>query len=180
MTDNFNPNDPLANLRALANRWTMLARDYARDARSNTDEVKSNYTRGLAEGYYKAAIELADAIKSLPKVTTASLVAPRPTTPAAVPAPAAAPPPPEPPPAPTYLPLSVGEVINILEYSGVSPRDVTPTKNNTYIAVFSRWENIMPHERIEKIKAGDLRIVIVSSGKTKDTTDPYVEVAFQG
>jgi hypothetical protein len=176
MTDHFNPNDPLANLRALANRWTMLARDYARDARSNTDEVRSQYTRGLAEGYYKAAMELAEAIKSLPKVTTATLPAvPR----SAEPVPAAASPSAEPPP-PTYLPLSIGEVINILEYAGVSPRDVTPTKNNTYIAVFSRWENIMPHERIEKIKTGDLRIVIIGSGKTKDTTDPYVEVAFQG
>jgi hypothetical protein len=37
----------------------------------------------------------------------------------------------------------------------------------------------MPHERIERLKAADLRIVILESGKVKDTNDPYIELAFR-
>jgi hypothetical protein len=76
--------------------------------------------------------------------------------------------------------LSIREVTDILEYAGTHPRDVAHNRaSNTYTAVFSRWEPLMPHERLEKIKAADFRIEIVSSGKTRDTADPFVELAFK-
>src|SRR3954470_5879341 len=57
--------DIITILRSLANRWTMLARDYARASKdSGTNEAQASYNRGYAEGYYKAATELAALIKA--------------------------------------------------------------------------------------------------------------------
>lgn len=177
--------DPASDLRNLANKWTLLARDYARDAK-NGDPVdpRTPYHRGLAEGYYKAAVELAELIKKFPDVPIAgssvTAAAPAPT---GEPLPDSALRPAEPAPQvapPEYLNLSVGEVLNVLSYAGTNPRDVTPNKGaGTYTAVFSRWENLMPHERIERIKAADHRLVVVGSGKTRDSGDPYIEIAFK-
>ncbi len=175
--------DPIAELRNLANKWTLLARDYARDAKNgDAADPRTPYHRGLAEGYYKSALELAELIKQLPETSIASIAGvPNAAAPASSSAPqrAAPPPPPQAPP-PEYLNLQVSEVLNILSYAGTNPRDVTPNKGaGTYTAVFSRWENLMPHERIEMIKAADLRLVVVSSGKTRDAGDPYIEIAFK-
>jgi hypothetical protein len=168
-------------LRHLANRWTLKARDFARDAKTdNPADPIAAYHRGLAEGYYKAAVELAEILKEQQTQPAPSTPAPAPK-PAPKPAPpkAAAAPPPPAPPAETYLPVPYNEAVQILEYSGTNPRDVTVNKQNVFTAVFSKWENLMPHERIELLKKADMRIVVLSSGKTKDTNDPYVEFAFK-
>jgi hypothetical protein len=169
-------------LRQLANRWTLKAREFARDAKSSEKgEANAAYNRGLAEGYYKAAVELAEVLKqqaegiyqtqpAQPVVQPAS-----PPQPAPRPKPAAAPVPP----AETYLPLSLNEVLLILEYAGTNARDVSANKHNVFTAVFSKWENLMPHERIEKLKKADMRLIVLNSGKTKDSSDPFVEFAFK-
>lgn len=170
-------------LRQLANRWTLKAREYARDSKSdNPADPVAAYNRGLAEGYYKAAVELADVLKqqvigAAPPAAANPAPAPRPQPPAAPAQPAPAAPPP--PPAETYLPIPLNEVIQMLEYAGTNARDVTMNKQNVFMAVFSKWENLMPHERLDKLKKMDMRLIILDSGKTRDTSDPYVEFAFK-
>src|SRR3954451_7780735 len=57
--------DIITTLRNLANRWTMLARDYAKASKeAGATEAQISYNRGYAEGYYKAATELAALIKA--------------------------------------------------------------------------------------------------------------------
>lgn len=187
MNNTKSNSDPAAELRNIANKWTLLARDYARDAKNGDPaDPRTPYYRGLAEGYYKAAVELAELIKQFPDSEIAAIAKPAPPSLPAndAPAPASnAPRPAAPAPQaalPEYLNLPVGEVLNVLSYAGTNPRDVTPNKGvGTYTAVFSRWENLMPHERIEMLKAADHRLIIVSSGKTRDSGDPYVEIAFK-
>lgn len=174
-------------LRSLANRWTLKAREFARDAKSSDKgEATAAYNRGLAEGYYKAAVELAEVLKHQAEeaqAAAAAVAAPVAAPPNPPPAahPAAAIPQPTPPAAPaeTYLPIPLNEVLMILEYAGTNARDVSMNKQNVFTAIFSRWENLMPHERLEKLKKVDMRLVVLNSGKTKDTTDPYVEFAFK-
>lgn len=168
-------------LRAAANRWTMLARDYARQGKAlSAEDPRKQYFAGLAEGYYKAALELAGLVKGIdalpaaapPPAPVPAAATPAPSAPAPVPAAAPAP--------PAYLTLPIREVTDILAYAGTNPRDVVHNRaSNTYMAVFSRWEPLMPHERLEKIRAADFRIEIVSSGKTRDSGDPFVELAFR-
>ena len=67
----------------------------------------------------------------------------------------------------------------MLEYSGTNARDVTVNKYYVFTAVFSKWENMMLHERIEQLRQADMRLVVLDSGKTRDTNDPYVEFAFK-
>lgn|SRR5690554_3549892 len=169
-------------LRQLANRWTLKAREFARDSKTdNPADPIAAYNRGLAEGYYKAAVELAEVLKrdqaGAPASAQPAAPAPKPAAsqPAAAPKPAA--PPPQP--AETYLPVPYNEAVQILEYSGTNPREVTVNKQNVFTAIFSKWENLMPHERIDLLKKADMRIVILNTGKTKDTNDPYVEFAFK-
>lgn len=164
-----------AHMRELANRWVLLARDYARDSKAaNAPPEKTAYARGIAEGYYKAATELAEVLKHLSKANTVRSTGQTP----AVPAPAA--PEPEPSPAESYLSLGRGEVIDILMFAGLQPRDVTPNKDGTFTAIFSKWENIMPHERLAAVKGADPRLVVIETGKTKDTSDPFILLAFRG
>jgi hypothetical protein len=164
-----------AHMRELANRWVMLARDYARDSKSaNATPDKAAYARGIAEGYYKAATELADVLKLLSTANAARSTGQLRAAPGPQPEPE-----PEPEPV-SYLALGRGEVIDILMFAGLQPRDVTPNKDGTFTAVFSKWENIMPHQRLEAVKNADPRIVILESGKTKDTSDPFILLAFRG
>lgn len=172
-------------LRNLANRWTLKAREFARDAKSSDkDATTAAYNRGLAEGYYKAAVELAEVLKQQAEAartapTAAAAPAPQ-TAPQSAPAPvASAPAAPPAPPAEEYLPIPLNEVLMMLEYAGTNARDVNMSKQNVFMAVFSKWENLMPHERIDKLKKADMRLVVLSSGKTKDTSDPFVEFAFK-
>lgn len=185
----------LAALRGLANRWTLKARDFARQAKDpGENEAQAAYNRGYAEGYYKAATELAQVIKEQeiagPLLAPTPAAVPTPPTPQATPAPggrrplAAAPPtqplpPKQQPVAPTiYAYVSVGEALAILTYAGVAARDVLQNKDNSFHAIFSRWENVMPHERIEKIRGADPRIVVLANGKL-ETHDHFVDFAFK-
>ena len=170
-------------LRQLANRWTLKAREFARDSKSdNPADPIAAYNRGLAEGYYKAAVELAETLRQQAQSETHTPAATqpfigstsKPSAPTTAPKPAAPPPPAE-----TYLQIPLNEVLMMLEYAGTNARDVGMSKQNVFTAVFSKWENLMPHERIDKLKKADMRLVVLSSGKTKDTSDPYVEFAFK-
>lgn len=179
--------DILTSLRSLANRWTMLARDYARASKeAGTNEVQAQYNRGYAEGYYKAATELAALIKeqeSRPQPTlqggrrnTGRLTPPAQPPAAGAPRPAA----PAAPAAPVvkYAQISVGEALSILSFAGVTPRDINQNKDNSFRTIFSRWENMMPHERLTLIQKSDPRVIILNNGKT-ETQDHFVEFAFK-
>ncbi len=159
-------------LRQVANRWAMKARETAREAKeiAEKDAARSNYLRGLADGYYKAAVELAELLKQ--NVQTGILSTPAQTAPL-VEAPAK----PETP-KPAYVSMSIGDVLNVLEYGGLTPRDVLPNDDGSFTGIFSKWESIMPHERLDRLKVVDKRIAILGSGKTKEG-DPYIDFAFQ-
>lgn len=196
--------DLMTALRSLANRWALKARDFARASKDEgVTEAQASYDRGFAEGYYRAATELAEVIKEqeAPKPPPAKPAptqhAPppqqRPSAPPAAPVQrSAAPPAPtiqRPPAAPTlpsipkaevvtYAQITVGEALSVLEYAGCAARDVILNKDNTFRGIFSRWENMMPHDRIERIQKADNRIVILSTGKT-ETQDHFVDFAFK-
>ena len=159
----------LAGLRDLANRWALKARSLARDAKAEVDPAKASFNRGYAEGYYSAATELAALLKE--GVNQVQPIAAPPAAP--VPQRAASPP------AQTYAPVNVREVLTMLSIAGIDPRDVETRGDNSFRAVFSRWQNLMEHERIERIKQSDSRIIVLGSGRTKDTQDPYIEFAFK-
>ncbi|HVU14834.1 MAG TPA: hypothetical protein VHD90_26345 [Phototrophicaceae bacterium] len=185
--------DIMATLRSLANRWAIRARDYASAAKAEgTTEAQASYNRGFAEGYYKAATELAAIIKdqaTAPPPPPRSS-APRPAAPpqprasaptarpAAPPARPAASPQPAVPPAPTYAAISVGEALSVLEFAGTSARDIVQNKDNSFRAIFSRWENMMPHVRVEQVQKADNRIIILGTGKL-DGNDPFIDFAFK-
>jgi hypothetical protein len=164
--------DLLNALRSLANRWALKARDLNRDAKAESNDTKAAYGRGYAEGYYRAATELAallkdgdKPIKAPPKGTAGA--APTRTAPVAAA------------PSVTYAAISVNEVLAMLSVEGIDPRDIETRKDHSFYAVFSKWQNIVDHERIAKIKRADNRVVILSSGRTKDTNDPFIEFAFK-
>lgn len=187
MTDN---KDPQTQLRDLANKWALRARDYARDSKTaDAPADKTAYTRGLAEGFYKAATELAEVLKAIPTGTAISGVGNSSAASAAAggtangakssaAATASAVPPAEPP-APVYLDISLREAMDVLTFAGVSPRDIQPRPDRTFMVTFSRWENIQPHERIAQVKQADMRLVVLESGKLKDTHDPFILFAFK-
>jgi hypothetical protein len=163
--------DQMSSLRSLANRWALNARDYSREAKSpKVDAEKAAYNRGLSDAFYKAALDLAALLKNdnLP-VSTGSISS---TSRGQVSATQRAS-------GITYAPVTVGEVIQFLEFVGISPRDVTVMKDNSVYAVFSRWQPINDVERVSKIKSADTRVVIIGNGKVRDTNDPYVEFAFK-
>ena len=164
-----NQADPL---RALANRWALKARDHAREAKTNTDARLSAYHRGIAETFHKAAMELAEVLQNAPARVEA---ADAPAAPAESQTPAAAPQPE----GPAYTAVPVKEVIMILDYAGMSPRDLTMRPDNVFTAVFSRWQPFSDEERLAKLRGADLRIVVLATGKLRDTSDPYVDFAFK-
>jgi hypothetical protein len=183
--------DDLASaLRALANHWAMKARDYARAAKEEgSSEAQASYNRGFAEGYYRAATELAALVneqgsarepqpKPVSSAPSAGASQPRPA--AKPPASPAAPAAPSAPPKPqvVYASITVGEALSVLEFAGLAARDVTQNKDNSFRAIFSRWENMMPHERVERIQKADNRIIILNSGKL-ESHDHFVEFAFK-
>ena len=177
--------DLMTALRTLANHWTMKARDFARASKDESaDEAQANYNRGFAEGYYRAATELAALIKEQqtardarpqPKPVSSAGASPQRAAPAQRVAPAA----PHPAPPPTnYAPVTVAEALSVLEFAGTAARDVIQNKDNSFHAIFSRWENMMPHERIERIQKADARIVILNNGKL-ESHDHFVDFAFK-
>ncbi len=166
----------LHELRSLANRWALRARDYAREAKEAKDEKQASYSRGFADGYYKAATELAamlqgDASRATGTVRAANTGASGGTTAGSGQNATASP--------INYVSVSLGEIVNILEFAGASPRDVNVRPDKTVYAVFSRWAPHSESERVAMIAGADPRIVILSFGKVKDSSDPYVEFAFK-
>lgn len=152
-------------LRDLANHWAILARDYARDSKlaEAKDPGRAQYLRGIAEGYYKAATDLANQLKQAE-------------------ARGAAGPAPAPPVAETdvrFTPVPMGEVLRMFSFAGTSPRDVFPHDNGTYTAVFSKWEPMQPHERVAAIKQVEPRLLILGQGKAKDSGDPTIDFAYK-
>jgi hypothetical protein len=198
--------DIISILRTLANRWTMLARDYARASKEvGATEAQVSYNRGYAEGYYKAATELAAVIKQQetspqrpPQPRPAATAQPlppqggrrssSPTPPPAQQRPAAQAQPTQtrpaapavPPPAPTvtYVPVSIGEAINILVFAGCQPRDVVTNKDNSLRATFSSWGSMMLHEQVGRVQSADPRIVVLDSGKL-ESHDYFIDFAFK-
>ncbi len=189
--------DLMAALRSLANRWVMKARDYARQSK-DADEADTNaaYQRGFAEGYYRAATELAALLKDAP--------APRPSAPPPNTTPtvggqrrtmSSMPKAPPPQSAPTqvatpkvplasqateitYKEISVGEAISILVFAGCQPREVTQNRDNSLHATFSSWGSMMLHEQISHVQSADPRIIVLDSGKL-ETHDYYIDFAFK-
>lgn len=162
----------VAALRKLTNRWARVAQDYARSAKeAGTSAEQSAYQRGYAEGYYKAATELASVLKGELDVSaeTPKPRAAQPKTGAATAAP----------PKPSYAAMPMSEALNLLQYVGTAPRDVMQKSDNSFRAIFSKWENMMPHERVERIKSADSRLVIIETGNTKESNDPYIDFAFK-
>lgn len=162
------PQDLPTGLRALANHWTVLARDYARDAKAveASDSERSHYLRGVAEGYYKAATELAGRLK---QAEVRGGVSGQPAEAQAVA-----------PPVGQYGLIPMSEVLSMFAQAGTAPRDVFPRENGTYTAVFSKWEPVQPHERVAAMQAIDPRVVILAQGKSKDAGDPTIDFAFKG
>lgn len=79
----------------------------------------------------------------------------------------------------SYAAADVNEVLIMLQYAGTTPRDLQPRTDNSFYAVFSRWENLTAPERQARIQKADLNLIILESGFTKDTRDPYIVFAFK-
>ncbi len=161
-----------AALRAMANRWTLKARDHARESKirsAESDMHTSYYHRGVAETWHRAALELAALLKADGE--------PEPSAPPAAERTAAPTAPAEP--QVMFANVSLTEAVNLLEFAGVSARDVNKHADNAFTAIFSRWQPFSEAERLEKIKQADMRVVILNYGKLRDTGDPYVDFAFK-
>lgn len=183
--------DLMTGLRSLANRWTMLARDFARASKeAGTNEAQAQYNRGYAEGYYKAATELAALIKaeeSKPRQQPPPQGGRRGVTGRLTPQPQAAARPPQPTvtqqtapiaPAVTYASVSMRDVIDILVFAKCQPRDVIPNKDNSFHATFSSWGSMMLHEQVERVRKADPRIIVLNSGKL-ESHDYFIDFAFK-
>lgn len=170
--------EQVAMLRTLANRWMMLARDYDRDSKSaKITAEKANYNRGLSDAFRKTALELANVLKAVNinntdemAAITAASGAPE-DSPTAVSSPLTA--------NISFAEMDQNEVIRYLNFVGATPRDVAIRKDNSILAVFSKMQPIAEPERLSMIKNGDKRVVIISSGKTRESRDPYVEFGFR-
>ena len=162
------PQDLNALLRELANRWANLARDYAGDGKlaELKDPGRAQYLRGIAEGYYKAATDLATQLKQA-EARGAALAGPDPGTSTVTPSTV------------EYAHVPMSEVLRMFSYAGTAPRDVFPRDNGTYTAVFSKWEPMQPHERAAAMQQVEPRVVILGQGKSKDAGDPTVDFAFK-
>ncbi len=154
----------VAALRKLTNRWARLAQDYANESKAPGANVEqAAYQRGYAEGYYKAATELATVLKS----ELDGVARPRAVDPKGGAA------------APVYIVTPMSEALRALQYANVTPRDVIQKSDNSFRAVFSKWENIMPHDRIERVRNADPRLIIITTGNTQENNDPYIDFAFK-
>jgi hypothetical protein len=164
-------------LRSLANRWMMLARDYDRDSKNpKLDAEKAANMRGLSEAFRRASLDLANALRSAGTTAVSDLpTAPPPQEEA--PAAAAS----NSPLASQYVfrEIDQSEAIRFLEFAGATPRDVFVRKDNTILAVFSKMQPLADSERLNLIRSADKRVVILSSGKTRESKDPYVEFGFR-
>ncbi|MCC6616553.1 MAG: hypothetical protein IT320_23975 [Anaerolineae bacterium] len=167
----------MSRLRSLANRLTLKARDHASEAkRKPAGDAEAEYLRGLAEGYYKSAVELANILKGMPSETSSESGGTE-TLPAR---------PGQPNQGGTgrlpeleFEKIPLDEVIRMLSYGDINARDVIPNKDGTFVAIFSRWQPLSEKERIDKLKSIDTRIYVLQSGKNQETTDPFVKFGFK-
>jgi hypothetical protein len=176
MSDQATSNDDLAGaLRTLANRWTLKARDHARESKEKSaqgDSQSAYYHRGTAETYHKLALELAALVKGEGTTGEAMPTTVRATSTQETAAPEAEP-------TVQYARVEANEVIRLLSYVDINPRDLTVHKDYAFTAVFSRWQPVAEMERVEKIRSADPRIIILDKGKLRDTGDPFVDFAFK-
>ena len=162
--------DQMSRLRSLANRLTLKARDHAAEAkRKPAGEAEAEYLRGLAEGYYKSAVELANILKGPANEMTAEPGG------QAQPGQAAT----DKAPDPEFEMIPLDEVLRMLSYADINARDVIPNKDGSFIAIFSRWQPLAEKERLDKLKSIDSRIFVLSSGRNLETTDPFVKFGFK-
>jgi hypothetical protein len=161
-------------LRALANKWTYRARDYSRDSKAADNVENAAYDRGAAESFHKAALELAAVLQGEAGALATGerrAVTDTNTVPAANTGAGSA--------AVSYASIPIREVVMMLDYAQVNARDITMNPNNVFTAVFSRWQPLSEDERLKKIKAADPRIVIVATGKQRDSGDYFIDFAFK-
>jgi hypothetical protein len=161
-------------LKALANRWVLKARDHNSESKTRTgaqDMTNAFYHKGLAEGYHKAALDLATLLKGAGETTRTTSTSEQPAA-QSQPAEKAEP-------EVIYAPVSAEDAGYILNYAGVTPRDLNRHKDNAFTAVFSRWQPISDAERVALIKSADPRIMILESGRLRDSNDPFIDFAFR-
>ncbi|MDZ4764607.1 MAG: hypothetical protein SGI73_08645 [Chloroflexota bacterium] len=161
-------------LRTLANRWMMLARDYDRDSKNpKIDADKAAYQRGLSEAFRKSALELANVLKAVGVSETGEFnvlaAEDAPTLQGGSPVVTAI----------SFVVIDQTEAIRFLNFVGATPRDVVIRKDNSILAVFSKMQPLSDPERVGLIKNGDKRIMIITSGRTTESRDPYVEFGFR-
>jgi len=159
-------------LRALANKWVYRARDYSRESKTIDNPETAAHNRGAAESYHKAAMELAAVLQgdsAALQTGERRAVTDTGTAPAA--SADAAP--------VSYAAMPIREVVMMLDYAGANARDITMNPNNVFTAVFSRWQPLSDDERLKKIKSADPRIVIVATGKQRESGDPFIDFGFK-
>lgn len=157
----------LQQMRHLANRWTLLARDYNRDSKTNLkskelpERSKGIYQRGISETYRKLALEIADVVKRYDSspVITESFDDEEEVT--------------------TYAAVALNEVLSLMDYAGVSARDVRPHRDNSFTAYFSKLQGGDNQTRINLLISVDSRVVLLGQGRTQETNEPYISFAFQ-
>jgi len=168
--------DQLSRLRSLANRLTLKARDHATEAkRKPAGDAEAEYLRGMAEGYYKSAVELANILKGMPSDGEASAQSGSGEKQATQPGKVGTGRLPE----LEFEKIPLDEVIRMLSYGDINARDVIPNKDGTFVAIFSRWQPLSEQERLDKLKSIDTRIYVLQSGKNQETTDPFVKFGFK-
>ncbi len=169
MSTNSLNKDQMSQLRSLANRLTLKARDQAAEAKRKTPgDPQAEYLRGLAEGYYKSAVELANILKGQAGDTEAetSVTDKRSTQTGRFAD-------------PEFEQIPLEEVIRMLSYADINARDVIPNRDGTFVAIFSRWQPLSDQERLLKLKSVDTRIFVLASGRNHETSDPFIKFGFK-
>ncbi|MCA9902976.1 MAG: hypothetical protein KC547_03890 [Anaerolineae bacterium] len=162
----------MSQLRSLANRLTLKARDQAAEAkRKAPGDPQAEYLRGLAEGYYKSAVELANILKGQAGDMAAETSVPdkRSTQTGKLAASGA----------PEFEQIPLDEVIRLLSYADINARDVIPNRDGSFVAIFSRWQPLSDQERLEKLKSVDTRIFVLANGRNHETSDPFIKFGFK-
>jgi serine/threonine protein kinase len=146
-----------ADLMALAFKWEKEAKDAeTRVAKLTGDRQTAMFHRGAAKGYGSAAAEL----RSLIETTSQGA--------AAVPA---APP-------QIYAPVTRKEAATFLEDLGMKVSYLYEDKGYIFTAIFPKVPLTSLEERIERMRQVAPGIVIIESGKLPDTSEPYIDFAF--
>lgn len=173
---NYLNEEQILTLRNLANRWMMLARDYDRDSKNaKITPERVEYLRGLSEAFRKSSLDLANMLRSAGATVTGeastAAVEEDETKLSISASPEAA--------KIRFMEIDQTEAIRFLSFVGATPRDVIVRRDNTILAVFSKMQPIAENDRLNLIRNADKRVVILSTGKTRDARDPFVEFGFR-